>query len=123
MTFFIEKNTISAVFQNSISGYNTCFAGWFGIEYVITELNMLRSFFMSSRKRLKGIGFFDNHTSVMVGWSKTLGEPPRGCFGSQFYWLTEAQVRLLSFDEAKHVELIFEYAYQNLLRSRNESNN
>jgi hypothetical protein len=121
MTFFIEKNTISAVFQNSISGYNTCFARWFGIEYVISELNMDGVVMV---KTLKGVGFFDKQTGMMVSWSEQLNAPKRGTHGSLFYWLTEDQVRMLSFDQAKSIEMTFEQQFlEEYWRDKNESNN
>jgi hypothetical protein len=77
-----------------------------------------------ARKRLKGIGFFDNYTGTLVGWSNTHTEAPRGCYGSPFYWLTKTQVELLKYDQAKSVELVFEHEYSEKLRSKKyEANN
>ena len=76
------------------------------------------------RKRLKGFGFFDNHTNTLVEWGNALNESPRGCYGSPFYWLTKSQVQLLKYDQAKSIELTFEYEYQEKLRSiKDERNN
>lgn len=72
------------------------------------------------RKRLKGVGFFDTHTGMLVSWGDSLARPRRGTHGSMFYWLTKSQVEMLSFDQAKSIEMTFE---QEFLQKRRRDNN
>ena len=72
------------------------------------------------RKRLKGIGFFDMHTGMLVSWGNSMARPERGTHGSMFYWLTKSQVEMLSFDQAKSMEMTFEQEFlEQYWRDRN----
>jgi hypothetical protein len=72
------------------------------------------------RKRLKGVAFFDKQTGMMVGWSDRLVAPGRGQHGSLFYWLTKSQIQMLSFDQAKSMEMTFEQEFlEKYWRDRN----